>query len=169
MSLNLLSETMYNIQNKMTFIAGACTCSSGFKNFNVGTKNTCLLLLQAGDKGPNDILTRIYKSHSYCKARNSELPLPTNAIENENYRLAMISLGGIKAAALDLNDINQEGKYVKFSNGKSPSWFSWKPGEPNNSYGKEDYIALLLDPSPENWNDYNKNERVSIICEKKCL
>ena len=150
----------------MTFIADACTCSSGFKNFNVGTKNTCLMLWQAV---PNDILTPIYKSNSYCKARNSELPLPTNAIENENYRLAMISLGGIKAAALDLNDINQEGKYVKFSNGKSPNWFSWKPGEPNNSYGNEDYIALLLDPSPENWNDYNKKERVSIICEKKCL
>ena len=141
---------------------GTCKCSTGFKHFNVGTKNTCLKLEKNRD--------RIQTAVDACKPYNSKLPLPTNDIENEKYRLAILSLGATsRGVALDLNDIRQENKFVRFSDGKSPSWYNWNPGEPNNSYGNEDYIALYLTRTPKNWNDYHGNEYASIVCEKSCL
>ena len=153
----------------MNFTAGACTCSFGFKSFNVGTKNTCLMLQSKRD--------RVYKAVNNCKKYNSQLPLPTNAIENEKYRLAvksLISSSNSKATtpygvALDLNDIKKEGKYVRFSNGQSANWLNWYSGEPSNSWGGEDYVAMyLVKSTPNDWNDYSSMEYVVIVCEKNC-
>ena len=148
----------------MNFTAGACTCSFGFKSFNVGTKNTCLMLQSKRD--------RVDKAADACKNYNSTLPLPTNAIENEKYRLAIktLSIGTIASVvALDLNDIKQEGKYVRFSNGQPANWFNWYFGEPNNSWGGEDYVTMyLVKSTPNDWNDYSKYENVVIVCEQNC-
>ena len=113
---------------------------------------------------------RIENAVTICKKYSSKLPLPTNDKENEKYRLAFLSLGAKTiGVALDLNDVKNEGNFVKFSDGQSPNWSNWYPGEPNNAYGNEDYGSLYLKRFPKNWNDYNRAEWVSIVCEKGCL
>ena len=146
----------------MNFIAGACTCSFGFKSFNVCTKNTCLMLQSNKE--------RVYKAVDACKKYNSTLPLPTNAIENEKYRLAIKTLSTTASVvALDLNDIKQEGKYVRFSNGQPANWFNWYLGEPNNAWGGEDYVTMYLFKStPNDWNDHSSMAYVVIVCEQNC-
>ena len=98
--------------------------------------------------------------------------MPTNAVENEKYRSAIksLSVGTISSgAALDLNDINQEGKYVRFSNGQPATWLNWYSGEPSNSWGGEDYVAMyIVKSTPNDWNDYSAKELCVVVCEKEC-
>ena len=47
-----------------------------------------------------------------CYSNNSQLPQPMNQRENDDYKVAFVSLGIHSFAALDLNDQNAEGLFA---------------------------------------------------------
>ena len=90
-----------------------------------------------------------------CKDLGAHLPLPTNDQENKYYRKAFNKLGAKGRVAIDANDLQTEGVYVK-SDGTKVDYTNWSYREPNNAHEKdgEDYLAML----DTKWYDYHKND-----------
>ena len=78
---------------------------------------------------------------------------------------------GLKQAALDGNDVAQEGDWRR-SNGDRLTYFNWAKSigdgswQPNNYNGIEDYLYYYKDGSGK-WGDYSPAHVVSVVCQKE--
>ena len=91
--------------------ATACnSCPAGWTASKIAEKSKCIKYVGQHSLG---------NAHSECRKldKKAKLPLPTNTIENANYIVVFLqmSLGQVGGVALDLNDVNTEGTWVKTS------------------------------------------------------
>ena len=99
------------------------------------------------------------------------LTLDIEHIEEDIDLYNVIQSFGLKQAALDGNDVVQEGDWRR-SNGDRLTYFNWAKSigdgswQPNNYNGIEDYLYYYKDGSGK-WGDYSPAHVVSVVCQKE--
>ena len=99
-----------------------------------------------------------------CASIGGRLPLPLNQKHNADLRAVFNALGAW-ATALDANDVQNEGQWLR-ADGTAVHYFDWVKGEPNNFQGIEDY-AVSWRASNGQWNDQT-DKSLYEECEPTC-
>ena len=101
----------------------------------------------------------------FCEQNGGHLV--TIASNSENSAIKTNSTGLSRARYwIGLTDIQDEGNW-KWITGESKSFTNWESGEPNNSFGAEDYAEFIV--SSGKWNDtkgfFCSYDGIGFICE----
>ena len=136
-------------------------CENGWTRESINGKKKCF---------KNIGQFQLVQSVSKCKELGAELPLPLNK-QDDTDLYKVIQSFGLKQAALDGNDVAQEGVWRR-DNGDLLTYFNWAQSvsgnsmQPNNWAGREDFLYYYKDGSGK-WGDYSPTNVVSVVCEKE--
>ena len=157
---------MVSIVPKLLFIIFACchpyvhassVCPTGWIKYTLGTPQ-CF---------KKEAYNEISKALMLCQQNNARLPLPKNAVE-DNQLTNFMNIYNLKTMALDGRDEIKEGHWVD-SHGKPIAYTNWDKGQPSN---KINYVFFTV---PENflskksngrWDDSERTHKTHIICLK---
>lgn len=94
-----------------------------------------------------------------CTSEGGQLASPRNIVENN--AVHKLSTRYKLAPFLGINDIKEEGSF-RYPDGKKIDFSNWSANEPNDDFGVEDCVEILVSGK---WNDKNCNEKRLVICE----
>lgn len=132
--------------------------SGNKKITSVGGKTYCLVF--TGN-------ARIWKAKKKCRKLGAHLPLPTDDTTSRKISQVSDQLRAPYHVAIDVNDIEEEGKYVTSEN-KEPQWTNWASQQPTGTkftgYA-ENWVSM--NPNVGEWSDQPQNFLASIICMQR--
>ena len=98
---------------------------------------------------------------------NANLPLPTNAQENEDFRVLFREYFNIdiKAIALDANDVAQEGEWTDSSSNKL-NYTNWLNVDSNGHIANNEAENFAVQLSTGQWADKEGSLERNVVCEK---
>ena len=135
-----------------------------------GSTNNC-----TADPIPGFVYMGRYNgSDYYCSNDPATWPAAQQAAANLGGHLAVIGSSGenqflanlliANSAWIGMSDAATEG-YYEWVNGDPVTYTNWYPGQPNNYYGRQDYIEMLSDGY---WNDATNTDAKEYIVEIPC-
>ncbi|CAL8142228.1 unnamed protein product [Orchesella dallaii] len=65
-------------------------------------------------------------------------------------------------------DLGKEGQFTWMATGRSFTFSFFRPGEPNNRFGSEDCIEMVVTPgvTSYSWNDRNCFAKAYVLCQQ---
>ena len=96
-----------------------------------------------------------------AESRGGHLATITSAEENAK----VVAVANGLMVQLGASDSQDEGLW-RWVTGESFDFTNWKDGEPNNSFGDEDFLVLTNTANGTQWNDQDSGNQASYILEK---
>ena len=96
-----------------------------------------------------------------AESRGGHLATITSAEENAK----VVAVANGLMVQLGASDSQDEGEW-RWVTGESFDFTNWKDGEPNNSFGDEDFLVLTNTANGTQWNDQDSGNEASYILEK---
>ncbi|NNE14965.1 MAG: HYR domain-containing protein [Saprospiraceae bacterium] len=101
-----------------------------------------------------------HTAKAICEDNGGYLARINDAAENS----FLANILTLQSAWIGLSDINNEGTFT-WTNGESPGYTNWYPGQPNNYNNNQDYVEMLNNGQ---WNDQYNHYALEFIMEIPC-